>query len=41
MEIFEINSNSIKLSDIKHIINDDVHLKLSEEAVNAVQKCRD
>ena len=41
MEIFEINSKPLKLSDIQHIIDNDVQLKLSEESVNVVQKCRD
>lgn len=41
MEIFEINSNPLKLSDIEHIINNHVRLKLSDESVKAIQKCRD
>lgn len=41
MEIFKINSNPLRLSDIEHIIDNDVKLQLSDEAVDVVQKCRD
>ena len=41
MEIFEINNKPLKLSDIEHIIDGNVQLKLSDESVKLVQKCRD
>ena len=41
MEVFEINSNPLQLSDIENIIENDIQLKLSEESISLVQKCRD
>jgi histidine ammonia-lyase len=41
MEVFEINSSDIKLSDIGYIMDNDVQLKLSDGTTAVVQKCRD
>ena len=40
MERFEINSNPLTLSDIDHIMINDIQLKLSDESVKVVEKCR-
>jgi len=41
MSFFEINSNKLQLSDIEHIIDNKIQIKLSDESTSLIQGCRD
>jgi len=38
--MFEINSNHLELSDIENILTNDLQVKLSEQSIGLIQKCR-